>query len=213
MAIVTKVEPIDKDIAVIISETLSPAAQSAQIASGARAALKEGEEINRMVLGRIPPHKTFVDGSEGGSEDRVAPEGVIVYEFQLLGDIFNFIADQLKLRAPVGSGKDQHPGLYKSSFTFFADFTEVDVGGTIPANADEYIFLSTVPYSRKIEQGQSKQAPDGVFQAVAALAQSRFGNQARVSFVYRSPMGRSLLQGRAGNKSEGRTPAISVKLR
>lgn len=218
MALTTQVQPIDKDIDLLINQDLSADAQSEALASFAREQLKEGEQQNQSVLGRIPPHKTVVDGTEGGSEDGVKPSGTILYEFEILSDIFVFIADQLKLHAPVGSGRDPHPGLYRSSFTFFADWVEVDVGGVIPANADEYIFLSTVPYARKIEGDpsrapQSKQAPEGVFQAVAHLAQARFGNQAKISFAYRSPQGRTLLQGKAGNRSDDRTPAISVKLR
>lgn len=212
MGVTVRVEPIEQDIVAITSELLSPQARSAALADFAREKLVEGEQKNQAILGRIPPHKTFVDGSEG-TEDRVRPEGTIVYEFEILSDIFTFIVDQLKQHAPVGGGKDPHPGLYKSSFEFFADWTQVDVGGVIPHDADEYIFLSTVAYSKKIEGGQSSQAPDGVFQVVALLARARYGNQARIEFTYRSPEGRVLLQGRAGNRSDARTPAISIKLR
>ncbi len=65
---------------------------------------------------------------------------------------------------------------------------EVDVGTEIP-EASEYAFLNTQPYSRKIERGESPQAPEGVFQVVATLAQSRFGNIAKITFSYRAVMG------------------------
>ncbi len=78
MPVVTKVEPIAKDIEIMISETLSPAARSAAFADFARAQLAEGEQINQSVLGRIPTHRTFVDGAEGAIEDNVRPDGVIV---------------------------------------------------------------------------------------------------------------------------------------
>ena len=46
--------------------------------------------------------------------------------------------------------------------------------------------LNAQPYARKIERGQSDQAPDGVYEGVATLAKRRFGNVAFVGFGYRS---------------------------
>jgi hypothetical protein len=206
MTITTKVEPIARDIEIIINETLSPAARSAAFASFARDMLKEGEEINRSVLGRIPRHKTFVDGSEGAKEDAVRPDGVIVYEFELLNDLFLWIADQLRRHAPVKTGK------FRDSFTFYADGSEVDVGSQIP-DASEYTFINIQPYARKIERGESPQAPEGVFQVVATMARARFGNLAKIGFVYRSPIGGVFQGGRVGNRSGTRTPAISITVK
>ena len=54
------------------------------------------------------------------------------------------------------------------------------------AAAEEYVFINTQPYARKIEgtggRRMAPQAPDGVYQAVATLAQRRFGNIARITF-------------------------------
>jgi hypothetical protein len=67
--------------------------------------------------------------------------------------------------------------------------------------ASRYEFVSTVPYARKIERGLSPQAPDGVYQVVAVLAQKRFGNVARIRFSYRALPG-----------VEGRQPAIIIQI-
>ena len=208
MSVSVKVEAIDRDIDLMLKESLSPQAQSKIFADFARQQLALGEQHNQTILGRIPGHKTFVDGSEGADEDRVRPDGIIQYEFQIVTDVFKWIAQQLVLHAPVKTGR------FAKSFTFFADGQEVDVGGTIPTDATEFVFLSPLPYARKIERGESKQAPDGVFQAVADLARARFGNIAKIYFVYRAPLGGAFLTARqGGNKSENRVPAISISLK
>lgn len=235
MAVSARVEAIDRDVALLLRDALGPQAQSKMFAEYARGQLKEGERVNQSVFGRIIPHKTFVDGVAGANEDQVRPSGVIVYEFELLSDIFVWIADQLKQHSPVGGAHDPHPGLYKSAHTFFVDGKEVAVGGVIP-KGDEYIFVSITPYSRKIEQGSSQQASDGVYQAVAVLARQRFGNQAKIEFTYRGLIGassgsgtlvnplhdptRSSARGRSSktgtkayNKSDVRYPCIIVRPR
>lgn len=177
-----KLTPIRHDIEVIINQLLSSQAQSAQFAAFAREKLAEADQSNNAALGHVPPHDTFVDGSAGASEDQVRPNGVIVYEFSLIGDLFAWIADQLKQFSPVRTGRFEH------SFVLFADSVEIDPYGPIPT-ATEFVFQNTEPYVRKIERGFSPQAPHGVFQAVAALAQNRAPKLAKVSFTYRSLIG------------------------
>ena len=48
--------------------------------------------------------------------------------------------------------------------------------------------VATVPYAWKIERGESKKAPSGVYEVVSVLAGQRFGNIGHVSFGYRSPL-------------------------
>lgn len=213
MPVTTKVEPIDRDIELILREELSPQARSATMAQFARESLSEAQSTNRRILGRVPPHRTFVDGSEGGSIDRVRPDGVIVFEFELVTDLLRFIADELRAISPVRSGR------YRASHTLFADGAEVPIGATIPI-ADEYVFLSDVIYARKIEgmpgrPPQSKQAPRGVYQITTRKPEIRqkFGNIGRVRFEWRKPYRGRLLTGKAGNKSDGRVPAIVVTIR
>jgi len=76
---------------------------------------------------------------------------------------------------------------------------------TNPPPAQEYVFVNTTPYARKIEGNKgrppsSPQAPDGVYQAVATLAR-KFSNVAKVTFSYRTVAGGE------------RNPAIIVRLR
>ncbi len=211
MTISTKIQPIDRDL--IIRLTGAPQERSAMFARFAREKLVQAEEQDRSVLGRVPPHKTFVDGKEGASEDSVRPDGgVIIYEFELISEALIWIGEQLVANSPVGSGRDPHPGQYKSSHTLFADGREIPLGQEAPV-ADEYVFLNALPYAAKIERGLSPQFPDGVYQSVAALASSRYDNSARITFAYRAPLGGNLVGGRFGNRSENRVPAIIVKPR
>ena len=86
------------------------------------------------------------------------------------------------------------------------------------------MFLNTQPYARKIEgyrglggvvhrAPSSPQAPDGVYQAVATLAQRKFGNVAKITFSYRTAIGGEIIGGKAGDRSKLRNPAIVVRLR
>jgi len=58
--------------------------------------------------------------------------------------------------------------------------------------AQEYVFLSSADYSREIE-GDASKSPESkqrrmvFFEAVATLAQQRFGNPGQHKFSYRAP--------------------------
>jgi hypothetical protein len=229
MAVRTRITPINRNIELIMQRSLSPQAQSVRLASYARARLAEAQEINRQALGRVPPHETFVDRRQGAPLESVKPDGLIVFDFELLDDLFAWIGEQLVIHAPVLTGE------YQRSFVFFADGVEVDPGAQVPP-AQEYVFLNTQPYARKIERGLSDQAPDGVFQAVATLAKERFGNMASIRFSYRAlneggimayqPAGSAAARDRRGRftaagadrsaqklENSLRTPAIVITLR
>ncbi len=206
MAVKTKIDPINRDIEVMLNSALSPAARSKAFANYASEQIDSAKQTNKQILGRIPHTTITVDGREGAALETVRPDGVIVAEFDLFNDVLKWIADQLELHSPVKSGE------YKRSHTLFADGTETRVGETIPGDVREFVFLNTVPYARKIERGASSQAPDGVYQGVAVLARRRFGNIAKIWFSYRTPISGSLVGGRTGNRSDSRTPAIIVSL-
>jgi hypothetical protein len=228
MGLTVKVEPIDRDVAVMLAEDLSPAARSATLAEFARQALADAEATNEAALSFDPPFDTFVDGSQGKSEDQVSPDGVIVYQFKLVNDIIEWVRVALEESSPIGSKRDPHPGLYQRSHELYADGSLVD-GDEVPP-ASEYVFLNITPYARKIEQGESPQFPDGVYEGVAAVAASKFGNIAKIEFTYRGLIsgvifGKSGPRPRTGpkvgrkssrpaaaqNKADIRQPAIVIR--
>ena len=173
-----RLDPIARDIALIISEELSPEAQGARLAEAAMEALADGQAVNRQALGYVPEHDTFVDGGKRQSLGTVRAGSVITFEFHLLTDVIQWIDEQLILHSPVKSE------CYARSHVWFADGVEFDPMTPVPA--ESYIALNAQPYARKIEKGASSQAPDGVYESVAILAKRRFGNIAYVGFSYRS---------------------------
>jgi hypothetical protein len=205
MTVRTRVQPIDRDIALMLDD-LSPKGRSMALATFAREQIDDARESNRQILGRIPRHTVAVDGRSGAALDAVKPDGVIIAEFELVDDALIWIGQQLEKHSPRLSGT------YAKSHTVFADGVEIALGGRIP-NASEYAFINLQPYARKIERGQSSKAPDGVYQVVATLARRRFGNVAKIGFSYRTAISGTIIGGRLGNKSQERNPAIIVSLR
>lgn len=195
MSIRTRVQSISRDIEVIIAEELSPEAQSRHLADVGRQALAEAQAANRAVFGRDTPHETFVDGRKSEDIDSVKPSGRIIFEFTLLGEVLDWIGEQLVVASPVLTGE------YSRSHILLADGVEI-VPGSVP-EAREYVFLNVQPYARKIERGLSPQAPDGVYQAVAAVANRRFGNLARIRFSYRSLLSEYVGLGKRGSTPKG----------
>lgn len=208
MVIRTRIQPIQRDTQVMISEMLSPKARSAALANFAKEQLAEAQEHNHRIMGRVPPHETYVDRRRGAPLESVKPEGTIVIEFDLLDDLFAWIGEQLVKHAPVLTGR------FQRSFAFFADGVEIEPGAALNT-AQEYVFLNTQPYARKIERGQSDQAPDGVFEAVAALAKKRFGNVVNIRFSYRTPIAAASGSGREKRAADraNRQPAIVITTR
>ncbi|KQT13991.1 hypothetical protein ASG40_19380 [Methylobacterium sp. Leaf399] len=168
-----------QDVRFAVSRALAPERRQQLIAAAARAGLKESQDINDAALGRVPPHDTFVDGrAEAPLESVNADRGVIVFRFSLASEVFKWIDDMLILSSPFLTGR------YARSHVFFAD--GVQASPDAPQSGDVFVFLNEQPYARKIERGLSKQAPDGVYEGVAAMAARRFGNIARVRFGFRS---------------------------
>jgi hypothetical protein len=189
MAIRMKVDLIDREVRVGFDSMISPKVRSQMLADYARQELRTAQQVNRAVLGRIPPHETFVDGRESVALNTVKPDGQIIFEFELLDELLAWIGEQLIKHSPVQQTPDPrpgHPGLYRASHILIADNRLVDPGQPLP-EADEYAFVNTQPYARKIERGLSDQAPDGVYQVIAKMAAARFSNLARIRFSYRDP--------------------------
>lgn len=184
----SRIDPIEKDIELLIQQDLSPEAQSKAFAAFARETVAEAEQINEAALGRPVAYRTFVDGSEGADEGTVSPTGTIAYEFELVSEVFGWIAEELDRHSPVGSKGDKHPGLYKRSHQFFADGVEADAYAP-PPSIEQGIFVNALPYARRIEAGLSPQQPEGVYEVVAALASRRFGNIAKIQTSWRAIAG------------------------
>lgn len=147
----------------------------------AREAIDSASAQNRRVFGADVPHKEFVDGREGAPLDSVNPHGRIDAEWQMMDEAVRWVLEELRRTSPVKDGD------YRASHVVVIDGVASD-GDMLPSLFDEVAIMSTVPYARKIERGLSNQAPDGVYEVLAAVAKRRFGNVARIKFSYRSPL-------------------------
>lgn len=193
MGISIKLDPLNIDIVKILDEIENPTLRSYRLAEFAREEIGKADDINRAALGRRPRKRIFVDTAETDRLEQVRPDGTITAVWSLFEEVIQGIGDMLRAASPVGTRKKEdrpgHPGLYRASHVLLADgdAIEWEPGEPLPA-ADEYAFVSSVPYARKIERGLSRQAPDGVYQTVATAAAARFGNIGRITFGYRSPL-------------------------
>jgi hypothetical protein len=206
MALTTRIQPISRELELMMAQDLGPKARSAILAAFAAEAIEEAKQQNKQVLGVVPPYDVYVDGREGAPLASVKPDGVIRAEFELVNEALAWINTQLQIHSPVLTGR------YAKSHELFADGVDTENPNAAPP-AEEYVFINIQPYARKIESGRSSQAPDGVYQAVATLAQRRFGNVAKITFSYRTAISGEIIGGRAGDRSSQRNPAIIVRLR
>lgn len=178
----TKVDPINPVLIADLSG-FSFKSQSERLAGFAREALKEADRINQQALGFIPGHQTTADGTrvDDNALDKVKPDGTIVFTFATPASEFGWIADQLATHSPVKTGRYQH------SHVFLRDGVIADPKSrdSETAGTHECMFVNVQAYSGKIERGESPQDPDGVYQAVAALAREFYGQVSMtIDFAY-----------------------------
>lgn len=239
---------MDSDFQNLINGSLSTNSQVATYVEIARRIEKEAQEQDQNILGRIVHVNAFVNHSDKtqyvpsanaavdsgvsyGSNEMVSGDqakvdaalsqvtkltDVIVFNFELSHETVSFIIDALGRHSPYKSGRYMH------SHVVFADGVLVDNLAVIPDMADthEYLFVSTLPYARKIEEGESSMAPSGVYEIVALEAQDKYGGQVIIEFIdYTGTYGvmaeaTSASHGRRTkthlNKSENRFPAIRL---
>lgn len=221
MALKATVQTFDRDIDLLLDETLSPQAFSREFGRAARQIIEAQDAKNDAALRTDVQYDTLVDGKP--SRLLETARNRIVAEWDLLPPIFTETLRLLREAAPVLDGD------YRDSIQLFAGNDPVAIGPDMP-KAAEYYFAATVPYARKIERGLSSQAPNGVFEAVAAVAAKRYTNVLRVRFGFRTPRAGAIAdwaggasvrsaapsRNRAGSKRQDwltRQPAVIFQLR
>ncbi len=136
------------------------------------------------------PYQQFVDGREGAALESVKPGGMILFRFNRLGIVLDWIYMQLVGHSPIG--KDTPPHLH-----YFQDHELWINGSRVSASAGEVIevpaggeaiITDLRPYASRIEHGLSTQAPDGVYEITAIAAARRFPS-AKIEFDYRPAVG------------------------
>jgi hypothetical protein len=108
----------------------------------------------------------------------------IIFRYLAMQDVVDFALATLHDRSPVGSGADQHPGLYRDSHkVFLSGHVVEDVSAWRPG--DQINISNPVPYARKIEAGHGKMSvPGRVYEDTALIVAGRYGNQAAVKFTF-----------------------------
>lgn len=149
---------------------------------------------------------------------------VIVFSFELSNDIVQFIYDRLAIHSPFRSGRYMHSHVVYADGELVGDLSQLAEDSKDAFNnsqPNEFIFVSTLPYARKIEQGESAMAPHGVYEIVAQEAQERYGAQYDISFIDYVGVAEGMAQSpkaKAGyrtkrhfNRTQNRFPAIRVR--
>lgn len=168
---------------------LAPAARAAILADAAKDILIKTDAENAAALGEAVAHRTLVDGSLTEAVDKVSAEGTVLRSYDLLPAVLIQIGEWLWQHSPVRTGR------YRRSHQLLADgspIAEVTDGWSLPVlsqDVREFTFVSQASYAPLIEPhdggpGESRQAPDGVYQVIAAFAQDAFGALAVIDFTY-----------------------------
>jgi len=130
-----------RSVKLFVSQNLTPQAQSAALASYARA------DVARLQNDRRAPldYTVFVDGRENAAPESVKPQGTIIYRFNGLAEAVSFALGFCIARSPFRTGR------YRKSWfvlvdgrAWNADFRD------IPAGSEVYV-VNTQPYHRKLE--------------------------------------------------------------
>ena len=179
-------DPFDREIALIVDEFTSPKKRSAMLASFAREEIAIAKSKNEAAIGRtIRKPRVTVDGRQGAALSSVKPDGTIVAEFNAETNALKWILRELELISPTLTGA------YKGSHTVYADGQEIELSSAAePPDAREYVIASNLPYAKKLDPkdglpARSKQAPDGVYMSISALAAARFDGEADIRFTFR----------------------------
>lgn len=202
-----RLSTILSEIKVITSDLRSPQAKSRRLAQFAAEEIAKVRVANRAVTGRDGPYEVAVDGKAGAPLASVRPDGVIVANFELLSGVLEWIGSELLRESPVLTGQ------YARSHRLFLDGVEHDPSAPLSTDFASAVFVNLMPYARKIERGLSGQAPDGVYQGLAAVASKRFGNIARIRFSYQTlePSRRGSSRAEKQAAQDSRQPAIVVR--
>lgn len=183
-----KLSAFDRDLRLFVQDC-QPAEISRALAEFARssrdAAIAEGIAS--------PRYRTIVDGTPGAPEERVRPDGKIVYDFDVWDGVIPYALAFAQARSPRKSGT------YAKSWFAMVNGAPWD-GDTVPFGA-EVIVTNDQPYHRKIDVGAMEMSvPPGIVEDVRQAVQRRFGNalKAEVDFIHLA--GGYVLKGRSRRK-------------
>jgi hypothetical protein len=115
-------------------------------------------------------------GAHGTTQGAVALGGEVTRIYPALDGAVGFALETLREQSPVrrGSYRDSHTVVVNGS----------PVSWPVPVKPrDRVMILSALPYARRIEQGWSDQAPNGVYEVAAAIVAARTNVEVTVQYV------------------------------
>lgn len=179
-----------REAVVHLRERLTGEPRRRQLIALAHQVIAEASEINDRATGQKVGYATIVDGRLGAPIETVKTGGMIVALFAVHAAAVDFTWATLAALSPV----DQNPKtmdevVYRDRHLLLVNGEEQSP--PVDVKPDDIVtFVNLLPYARKIEHGWSKkQAPDGVYEAAAAIVKGRFGNIVDIRFGYGSFLG------------------------
>lgn len=174
-----------------------------------------GEQTARA--GIAPTTETIVDRVRGAPIEAATAKSTIIIEFEYLREIALWIMETLRAKAVSRSGN------YQSKFDLMVNGRPFDVMA-IAHETREIVIVNTAPYARRLEIGKTKDGSPFIIavskyeftKKIAAQAQARFGNFARVRHTYvaiENPYKLVRAQGKRRDRQSGAEmlyPAIRV---
>lgn len=202
------VDPFTREVALIVDDMTSPKKRSAMLATFAREEIAVTKSRNEAAIGRtIRKPRVTVDGRRDAALGTVKPDGTIVAEFNIETNALRWVLRELEQISPTLTGA------YQDSHVVYADGVELQLGSNddLP-EAAEFVIASDLPYARKLDPqdslpARSKQAPQGVYAVIAAVAAKRFEGEAAIRFTFRD----APVKGKGGGGGEMRQPAIVIR--
>jgi hypothetical protein len=179
-----------REAVVHLREQLTGEARRRRLVALSYEVIAKAEAINRAAIGHDVGYETIVDGRPGAPIDAVKPGGVVAALFAVHAAAIDFTWETLARLSPL----DQNPKtidniVYRDNHLLLVNGEEREAPVSVEPD-DVVTFVNLLPYARRIEQGYSKkQAPDGVYEAAAAIVKARFGNIVDVRFGYGSFLG------------------------
>ncbi|ATQ67732.1 MULTISPECIES: hypothetical protein [Methylosinus] len=171
----------DERVVIGVGGAFGPEVRARAFADMVRQDVARIDDENARAAGARLPYDISIDRS-GADFSRITVKSEIVARWRLGHGAVEFIWRMLRNSGPHKSGA------YRASMRCYADGREIK-DPTEAAGAREVMFLSIVPYARKIERGQKGYSPGKVYEAVAQAAKARYGKAAIIKFTYATPAG------------------------
>lgn len=136
------------------------------------------DAARNAITGVTTPYRVYVDGREGAPLNSVRPGGLIRFVLNPVGRVIDWLYSQLIPASPIGKMEPPHLHYFQDHELYIND-GRYDVGSgefgpiEVPNGATARI-VNGRPYAAAIEHGLSVQAPDGVYEIVAFMAQRMF---------------------------------------